>query len=108
MCQCGRERSVDQDRALLVAPGEGTPRMSTAAGDAIWPDRDAATLAALTRVAELFGASVVEARPSATGNSVTPRKGTVMSIDAETADVAALYAHLTNRRFEAALNAALL
>src|SRR4051794_29751954 len=108
--KASRARGVaSRARTLPVAPVVGTPRMRTAAGDPIWPYGDADTLAALTRIAELFGASMAHERPcGSVAFRVARRRGTVMSVGAETRDVALLYAHLTNRRFEAARNTAVL
>ena len=93
-------RTARPARTLRVAPADGTLRMSTAAGDPIWPYGDAETLVALTRIAELFDSSIVKERPrAAVGAARRRREGTVMSVGAETGDVALLYAHLTNRRF---------
>jgi hypothetical protein len=77
--------------------------MSSATGYPIWPYVDGETLSALTHIAQLFDSTIIEEKPSpARGEqSRSQRRGLVMSVRAEAYDVALLYAHLTNRRFEA-------
>lgn len=88
---------------LPVAPASGAACMSNAAGNPIWPYGDGETLSALTHIAHLFDSTVVEEKPRSPSKEQCRRQrgGLVMSVRAEAGDVASLYAHLTNRRFEA-------
>ncbi len=91
--------------ALPVALATGAAQISTADGDPIWPYGDAKTLAALTHIAEVFDSTVIEEQPhpAANGHLVRRRReGIVVSARTDADDVGALYAHLTNRRFETA------
>lgn len=99
-------RETRRPKSLQVAPAAGAAQIRTAGGHPIWPYGNAETLVALTHLAELFDSSVVEVQPSEGIARIRRRcRGVVMSVGAETGDVASLYAHLTNRRFQAARSA---
>lgn len=96
-------------RTLRVAHAIGTPQMSTATGDPIWPYDDTETLVALIHIAELFDSSIAEEKPHTVVDAIPRRwKGTVMAVGDKTNDAGLLYAHLTNRRFEVARDSAFL
>lgn len=96
----GARRTGGRPTRLPVAPAAATARLSAADGDPIWPVANDATLAALTRLAALFDATLVAAEPQPGRPAARSRHGqTVVSAAPEADAAAALYAHLTGRRF---------
>ena len=100
-------RALAQAARVPVAPAAAAALLSAADGSPIWPVADDATLAALTRLAALFDGNLVVTKPIAgQSRAAAGRAGTVLSAAAEADAAAALYAHLTGRRFVAAAHAA--
>jgi hypothetical protein len=93
--------------ALPIAAAEGAKLLSSAEGAPIWPVANDDVRASLARMAELFDSFVVVAQPHGEGGVEHPRCGPrderfVVSATPDADEVAALYAHLTGRRFRAA------
>ena len=80
---------------LLVDPAPESDFLADSAGQPVWPARTVEELAALERLAQLFGCTVEQVH----GTPVVPRRGAglVLALDPSVHTEARIYAHLTGR-----------